>query len=77
MKTVPRSCARVRSLGLALVLSGPIAGLAGCADENPPVGSISAPRSASKASGKVLVTTKKGGDAQAGLGAKERLGLDK
>jgi hypothetical protein len=76
MRIVPRSRAHVRALGLALALSGPIAGLAGCADENPPIGSISAPRSASKEAGKEQVSAKKG-DPKAGLGAKERLGLDK
>jgi hypothetical protein len=75
MRTVPHSCARVRAL--ALLLSGPIAGLAGCADENPPIGSISAPRSAPKASVKELVSAKRGGDAKAGMGVKERLGVEK
>jgi hypothetical protein len=69
--------AHVRALGLALVLSSPIAGLVGCSGDNPPSGSISAPRSAPKESGKPEVSAKKGGDAKAGLGAKERLGLEK
>jgi hypothetical protein len=77
MSTAPHPRARVRALGMALVLSGPITLLAGCGSDNPPNGSISAPRSGPKESGKEQVAAKKGGDAKSGMGAKERLGLEK
>jgi hypothetical protein len=73
MTVALRLRAHVPAMGLALLLFG----LAGCSNENPPNGSISAPRSAPKESGKEPVAAKKGGDAKSGLGAKERLGLEK
>jgi hypothetical protein len=76
MTVALRLRAHVRDMGLALLLAGPIAGLAGCSNENPPNNSISAPRSAPKDS-KEQVAGKKGGDPKTGLGAKERLGLEK
>jgi hypothetical protein len=91
--TLPRR-PLVRIVSLFAVAAAPVAGVSGCqGDDNPPVGSISVPRSGSGGLAKAEVepkpkaevepkpkaeaAPKKPADPRRGMGVKERLGLDK
>jgi hypothetical protein len=75
MSVSHRPLVRVASLCALVAVS--VAGVTGCQnDNNPPMGSISAPRGGAAVLPKAEAP-KKGADAKSGMGIKERMGLEK